>query len=533
MIEQHQAEQQQTDMTAVETAAGKAPMIAVEVRGSRTKGALPASLGLCLAETSTVSDVKEQLVAFAQTPHTLTAAQITLVHAGRALPDTETLSLVAADSATPGELTLHAIPFDPSKHNAAPTPVKVASISASPVGPSPQSSPRSYSSQPGSFTTSPGRGTNGAESPGLAASPQWVEGLKRQVQLNMRKAFFDCIEKALSDENPDPEWITRLYAEMRDKLCALTPRRTDIHLKIHAALNVDLFEQMVMHKAFDQKDLAGLVVFVYDHLQGLCSPSRDAEVRLRREELEAILATPDVTFAKFAVSFLKGFHATIEDIEHDVAEFRKIMKDRPRAANSANASAGASPGASVGNSPAAASGVRELKAKLRQMGVGEEVLKDCVEKRELETLLDSAMCRVSGTVSGGISHRSLINKGESSRALHFRNDVAMSENVPTNSNSANLAAQEENAGGAGALSINFKVMQRGGGKMQQPLDTTMQLAIDTTAAKARVAIARVLGFADEGCKLVFAGRVLSDDESLSALLAAGEAPLQIYVVPPR
>ena len=123
MIEQHQAEQQQTDMTAVETAAGKAPMIAVEVRGSRTKGALPASLGLCLAETSTVSDVKEQLVAFAQTPHTLTAAQIKLVHAGRALPDTETLSLVAADSATPGELTLHAIPFDPSKHNAAPTPV--------------------------------------------------------------------------------------------------------------------------------------------------------------------------------------------------------------------------------------------------------------------------------------------------------------------------------------------------------------------------------------------------------------------------
>jgi hypothetical protein len=103
----------------------------------------------------------------------------------------------------------------------------------------------------------------------------------------MRKAFFDLIEKALSEEQPDPEWITRLYAEMRDKLCALTPRRTDMHKEIHYALDVDLFEQMVRHKAFDPADLAKLVACVFGRLQGLCSPSRDAEVRHRREELEA------------------------------------------------------------------------------------------------------------------------------------------------------------------------------------------------------------------------------------------------------
>ena len=54
--------------------------------------------------------------------------------------------------------------------------------------------------------------------------------------MRMRKAFFDLIEKALSEEQPDPEWITRLYAEMRDKLCALTPRRTDMHKEIPLSL---------------------------------------------------------------------------------------------------------------------------------------------------------------------------------------------------------------------------------------------------------------------------------------------------------
>jgi len=28
------------------------------------------------------------------------------------------------------------------------------------------------------------------------------------VELGMRKAFFDLIEKALSEEQPEPEWIT-------------------------------------------------------------------------------------------------------------------------------------------------------------------------------------------------------------------------------------------------------------------------------------------------------------------------------------
>jgi hypothetical protein len=84
----------------------------------------------------------------------------------------------------------------------------------------------------------------------------------------MRKAFYDLIEKALSEEQPDAEWISRLYAEMRDKLCALTPRRADMHQDIHEALDVNHFEHMVRHKAFDPADLSKLVAFAFGAFVG-------------------------------------------------------------------------------------------------------------------------------------------------------------------------------------------------------------------------------------------------------------------------
>ena len=349
----------------------------------------------------------------------------------------------------------------------------------------------------------------------------------------MRKAFFDLIEKALSEEQPDPEWITRLYAEMRDKLCALTPRRTDMHKEIHYALDVDLFEQMVRHKAFDPADLAKLVAFVFGRLQGLCSPSRDAEVRHSREELEALVAQPDLTFASFAVTFLKSFHATIEDIEGDVAEFRKKMSESPGAGAAAGSSECVSP---AEPSPDCAHSVREMKARLRQMGVADEILSNCVEKHELEALLGQATGRAQGTVSGGIMHPSLIHKpvvaAHTQRVMH---PAALQQDGP-----ATRIGSECEAGAAAAgttaptLAVNFKVLRRSSSGAATTIDKTMHLSRDTTAADARASIADACGMSDErgGVKLVHAGRVLGDGELLNALIASSEAPLQLYVVLP-
>jgi hypothetical protein len=284
---------------------------------------------------------------------------------------------------------------------------------------------------------------------------------------------------------------------MRDKLCALTPRRTDMHQDIHQALDVNHFEHMVRHKAFDPADLSKLVAFAFGRLQSLCSPSRDAEVQQVRAELQGMLEQSDLTFSKWAVAFLKGFHATIDDIEQDVAEFKKNMTKPPSPpeSNAASGTGPGCPGCGPCDSPAASGGVREVKARLKHLGVSDKHIGNCVEKRELEDLLESATARVSGTVSGGITHPSLLNK-DRLKACRERPPSDDRASPAARSTSASEAA----AATAGAASntwvrlvpVSFRVMVRASGGAAS-LDRTMLLPPATLAAHARAEIARACG----------------------------------------
>merc|ERR1711939_285641 len=191
--------------------------LTVEVRGSRTNGVLPTSVCLQMPCRATVSRVKAKLEACAQAPHRIAASQIKLVHAGRALADDEVLSRIAAEgfrSSSDEVCTLHAVLLGPGEKSAAPKPFKVGSVNASPAGPSPVNSPRYYSS-PSSVASSPQMFSH-PSSPASSGSAKWMEGLKKQVEDGMRKAFFDLIEKSLSEEQPDAEWIARQVAARHD-----------------------------------------------------------------------------------------------------------------------------------------------------------------------------------------------------------------------------------------------------------------------------------------------------------------------------
>jgi hypothetical protein len=364
--------------------------------------------------------VKAKLVELArQESRGVRAQELKLVFSGRALEDDETLQSLLDLPSSSGRaeggqpsLTLHALLVPSAECKAAASPSSTTSSASASAPCSPHRLFPRHSAAAASSTSAPptpgghadsGRGP--AQSP---ASQEFLESLKKQVTANMRKAFFDLIEQALAATPPDHEWITRLYGEMRDRLCALTPRRSDLHREIHEVLDVDVFEQMVVKQAFDLAHLSKLVAFVFARLARLCAPVRDGEVAQRHEQLNALLSQQGTTFAQFAVVFLQHFHTTIDDLESDLQAFKGQMRSSPSV----------SPGRSVGNSDKDAglspekggrggggeSPVKDLKARLRQLGVAEEKIHMCSEKKELESLLVQASARALGTVSGGVMH---------------------------------------------------------------------------------------------------------------------------------
>jgi len=285
---------------------------------------------------------------------------------GRALTDGETLEKL--QQATPNDrVTLHVM-LEAAQQAAGPSsPVKSAGHSSAPCTPTRRPPASAHRSAPCSPSHAPCGGT---QSP--TADPSFLEKLKRQVESNMKRAFFDLIETALSSTPPDHEWIARLYAEMRDKLCSLTPNRPDLRAQVQQNLDVAAFADMVRHEAFEAADLRNLVSFVFGRLASLCAPARDRDVQQRRSDLEALLAQPGTTFARFAVAFLKSFHTTMEEVEADVEAFKSGSRARPPPA-AGDDDEGVPVATSAAASSAAAlspeGGVQELKDRLLQLGV--------------------------------------------------------------------------------------------------------------------------------------------------------------------
>uniref|UniRef100_A0A6T7QZ90 Ubiquitin-like domain-containing protein n=1 Tax=Hanusia phi TaxID=3032 RepID=A0A6T7QZ90_9CRYP len=366
--------------------------VEIEIRGARSKDVIPKSLVCRLPRNKTVREVKEHLKQKSDiADFEKLDNNIKFVFEGRSICDDETIvSLMKNEQES--AITLYAVFCD--KLPPSPSPKTAAAASSS-------------SSAPSSAPFSPVSGSSAP--PPTPGSPKWLEEVKAKVELNMRKAFYDLLENALNPEKPDHEWIVRLYAEMRDRLCALTPRRQDIREEIHEKMDVSLFQQMLTNNAFEVVDLQNLVGFTFARLQLLCSPARDDEIKERRRQLEDMIVQPDMSFGKFVACYLKFFHITVNDIEKDIEAFKSQMQSGTFSPQQSPKAASPATSGDV-LSPNTTSAIKDIKTKLRQLGVAEEKISECVEKRDLLALLDQATGRVAGEVTGLRSQRQSTNR---------------------------------------------------------------------------------------------------------------------------
>ena len=141
--------------------------------------------------------------------------------------------------------------------------------------------------------------------------------IEEQIQTEMKNAFFNLIDDNINSENPDFEWISRLYEEIKIKLLSFLPNKNGkVYKQLDLDFDIELFKQMIENDVFNQESMIKLVNITFDWILKLEAPIRDkntieAKNRVFNSDPEKIIST-----------YLKEVHGCIEQIETDIIALR-------------------------------------------------------------------------------------------------------------------------------------------------------------------------------------------------------------------
>lgn len=134
----------------------------------------------------------------------------------------------------------------------------------------------------------------------------------------MEQAFQSVLEKSLIDiKNIDITWLAKLFKEIRERLCNLTPNNIKHQNYITNGMDDELFIQMIKNDAMTHEDLKNLIKFVFNCILSLQSPIRDPYTKKIMEELLSNFENKNIgqCVAHFVIQANKCIDFIYEDIK--------------------------------------------------------------------------------------------------------------------------------------------------------------------------------------------------------------------------
>ena len=143
---------------------------------------------------------------------------------------------------------------------------------------------------------------------------------------NFKRAFMDLLAERIARDPPDYEWITRLYQEIKIKLMRLLRTEHPLRQEIEETMDIQLFEQMIRHQAFDPHDLYNLVSYVFEKCKQLGAPARDASVDAKKQELLTHMQSGEATFKTIVPMFIQRANDCLDQIYQDIDQLHSKLK---------------------------------------------------------------------------------------------------------------------------------------------------------------------------------------------------------------
>ena len=151
-----------------------------------------------------------------------------------------------------------------------------------------------------------------------------THAFEQSIDTVVKKAFWDAFVARLDEKHTDQ--LTLILDELKHKLNALTPSRTDMHQTIDRAIDTSLIVQMVQHDCLDANHFLKVTSFVIEHIQATQAPAHTTATQEWYDQWHHRFLSGELTFARLCAQFLAQAHEDI-DRTHEASQ-------RIRASNS-------------------------------------------------------------------------------------------------------------------------------------------------------------------------------------------------------
>jgi len=146
---------------------------------------------------------------------------------------------------------------------------------------------------------------------------KFEQQLRKQIEDTYKQVWCDLLHDKVKQTPPDYDWIVKLYKEIRWKITFFLKQGSPFRVEIEEGMDVELFDQMIRHGAFQGPEFVALVEFVFDKCLKLGSPARDNDVKEFKREVMTALQNK-ATFAELVPLFFKHANTAADWIQEDL-----------------------------------------------------------------------------------------------------------------------------------------------------------------------------------------------------------------------
>jgi uncharacterized pyridoxamine 5'-phosphate oxidase family protein len=141
--------------------------------------------------------------------------------------------------------------------------------------------------------------------------------IEKQIKENYHKAFYDLIEENINSENPDLEWLVRLYEEIRMRFLSYIKNNKKVRKQIEDDFDIEFFKHLISNNVFDFVSMIKLINMTFDWILKLQAPVHDeTTIKTRKFVLES---DPK----KIVSIFIKEVHICLDQIDNDLENLKK------------------------------------------------------------------------------------------------------------------------------------------------------------------------------------------------------------------